>query len=175
MRGMTNCFIGMRGSMNMRVNIESQEHIDSIEVERFNDAARNVTLPAVSGGARFSYVGLGVTPEISMRDDILQDLHVSSAGGCLLNQKTQTGLAAQLPMYSRFRMISTDPANYSIGAGYDETNLDSVELQVRVHPSTTNDADTTKVNYYYGVGTDFTLFFYLNVPTIHSYGTPALP
>ncbi len=172
---LANCFIGMRGSMNMRVNVESQEHIDSIELERFNDTARNVTLPAVSGGARFSYVGLGVTPEISMRDDILQDLHVSSAGGCLLNQKTQTGLAAQLPMYSRFRMISTDPANYSIGAGYDETHLDSVELQVRVHPSATNDADTTKVNYYYGVGTDFTLFFYLNVPTIHSYGTPALP
>jgi hypothetical protein len=156
-----NCFVGMRGSMNWRVNISSKQFIDSMILVRKNGETRT------SSDYTRQYVGVGVTRDISARDDVIEGLNPSFAGGCLVNQKTQTGLEAQLPMYSPYRMIATDPSGLTLGNSFDGTDKDTVELQFRINPSTNaENADRTLVRYYTSVGTDFNFFFFLNVPAV---------
>jgi hypothetical protein len=171
----SNCFIGMRGSMNWRINVQSKQYIDNLTMIRLNGETRNSANPAVNGGVRYQYVGVGVTPDISARDDVIEGLYPRQPGGVLINQKTQTGLEVQLPMYSRYRMVSTDPSNRTLGVAYDDTNIDSFELQFRVNPaSSTQNTNEVVVNYYAAIGTDFTFFFFLNVPLIHNVAVPSV-
>ena len=164
-----NCFVGMRGSMNWRINISSKQYIDSMILVRKNGETRT------SADFTRQYVGVGVTRDISARDDVVEGLNPSFAGGCLVNQKTQTGLEAQLPMYSPYRMVATNPGGLTLGNSFDGTNTDSVELQFRVNPSTgTDDANRTLVRYYTAVGTDFNFFFFLNVPVIYDVLVPSV-
>lgn len=166
---MMNCFVGMRGSMNWRINVDSKQYIDSMVITRKNGQTRT------SADYSRQYTGLNVTRDISARDDVIEALNPSFAGGCLVNQKTQTGLEAQLPMYSPYRMVATFPGGITLGNSFDGTDNDTVELQIRVNPvSSGQNANGVVVRYYTSIGTDFTFFFFLNVPVIHNLGVPAV-
>jgi hypothetical protein len=166
---MMNCFVGMRGSMNWRINISSKEYIDSMVLTRKNGETRT------RASYTAQYTGAGIVPNASARDDVVRLLNPNFAGGCLVNQKTQTGLEAQLPMYSPYRMVATFPGGITLGNSFDGTDNDSVELQFRVNPASSGqNSNAVVARYYTSIGTDFNFFFFLNVPLIYDAPVPNL-
>jgi hypothetical protein len=159
----------MRGSMNWRINISSKEYIDSMVLTRKNGETRT------RASYTAQYTGAGIVPNASARDDVVRLLNPNFAGGCLVNQKTQTGLEAQLPMYSPYRMVATFPGGITLGNSFDGTDNDSVELQFRVNPASSGqNSNAVVARYYTSIGTDFNFFFFLNVPLIYDAPVPNL-
>ncbi len=161
------CFVGMRGSFNWHLNFDNDALSSTIVVERTKQASTTIAVAAtaIAGASTHSQI------------DHFNWLRRSgmNGGAILTNQKTQTGMSVQAPMYSRFRMIPTSP--YSMWASTDgsENHLDKLRVKVILHPNATGantSADNSALQMYCCIGTDFNVFYFLNVPTFYSYTLP---
>jgi hypothetical protein len=163
------CFVGYRGSLNYHFNAASPELIDNMSVLRTPGETRS------AGTYRsFTITFVGATDSSISHDAVENKLHGDTGGYAVTNQKTQTGLSAQLPMYSPYRMRRCDIESSVLGSALDESNSDSYELQVQLKPVPSgHDSAETEIQVYVGAGTDFTLFFYLNTPSYFVGGIPS--
>jgi len=76
-------------------------------------------------------------------------------------------------MYSNYRFLATRPDNVSAPTKVDDSYFDTFDVQVVTKPSiTTNIESSVDLNVYYMIGTDFSLHFFLNVPTKVRYNLP---
>jgi hypothetical protein len=90
----------------------------------------------------------------------------SGAGGqsCVLT-KTQGGISALYPMYSKFRMRTTDISTATLGTGNDDTNKEYASFRYQLQTQASNSSDQFMTNLYHSIGTDFSFLFFLHVPT----------
>lgn len=163
MTWMAPCFVGQRGSVNWIVNPNSTEVLAHVSVTRLPQTGRSAA----------DHHALSVKSNTDSENQAAGTIFAlptwkGLAGIALTHQRTQTGFSVQLPMYSRFRMHSTNPHSYALGSAFDETNVDSVAFAVSMKPAQSGlDTKTTYIDFYAAAGTDYTCFFFLQVPRIY--------
>lgn len=164
------CFIAQKGSVFWHYNAEADITPTVMYASRINHIGQNTVV-------------IGQTSRTSAANSATANFYAvnttSTAGGmALTNTRTESGLSVGVPNYTQFKFQSTAPGNCSDppnsgSAGYDGTQFEMV--QVTVHADGTNGPkpQNIKVHKYFGVGTDFNLYFFLNTPTY--YRLPTAP
>lgn len=156
-----NCFIAQRGAGHIHFNVNNEGPAGTVMVTRanFTEASANVTISSAAAGTASS----NARTYVSTRKN--------TSGGCAItNQITQAGLSVSVPNYSAYKFESTEPGNCTKPplagtTAYDGSSSELVTLQVDWDGSTSVSTDTLRINKFVSVGTDFNLFFFLNVPT----------
>lgn len=155
-------FIGSRGSMNWTFNAVGPVYIDNFSIVRY---------PSVIT-TRYS---TATVPAGSNRDQIysllVRGTNSGTAGMSLTNTRNQPSLSISAPMYSRFKWQLNAPAWATLGNSFDDSDTDNLRLQTVTQPAIQNPAETT-INSYVSIGEDFSLVYFLNVPTYHYTVTP---
>lgn len=155
-------FIGSRGSINWTFNAVGNGYIDSFSIVRYPGP---ITV-------RYSSSVVGST---STRDQIYSALvkgtNPGTAGMSLTNTRNQPSLSIAAPMYSRFKWQLNAPAWATLGHSFDDSDIDILRLQITSQPIISNPAEIT-INSYVSIGEDFSLIYFLNVPTYHYTVTP---
>jgi hypothetical protein len=156
-------FIGSRGSVNWTFNAVGPAYIDSFSIVRFPDTitTRYATTTVPSGLTRNEIYSL-----------LVRGTNNGTAGMSLTNTRTQASLSISAPMYSRFKWQLNAPAWATLGNSFDDSAIDNLRLQITSQPSLQNPSVTT-INSYVSIGEDFSLVYFLNVPTYHYTVTPA--
>jgi hypothetical protein len=156
-------FIGSRGSINWTFNAFGPVYIDSFSIVRYPDAITT----------RYS---TSTVPTGSTRDQIysllVRGTNSGTSGMSLTNTRNQPSLSIAAPMYSRFKWQLNSPAFATLGNSFEDSNLDNLRLQITTQPQLQNPATTT-INSYVSIGEDFSLVYFLNVPTYHYTVTPS--
>jgi hypothetical protein len=164
------CFIGQKGAVHWFYNVTSPGTVDSMWVNRINKRSmQQVTTGQNSRG----YGGLSANAFFWSTAPGSE----TSAGAAITNPKTQSGLAVSIPNYTQYKFESTNPTNLSTNdpttAGYDGRNYEYVQVNIACYGQIEPKPEHVNVHKYFGVGTDFTLHFFLNVPTLYRYtGVP---
>lgn len=161
------CFVGVRGSINYEVNLNNAgDALDTLAVARYSDTIN---------GTAWNTTGFTTSTSQSykMRTGYTNGIFLGKTGVALTNMRTQTGLQVQVPMYSRFRFLGTDPLERSIGNVEDESNSDNISLHFKCVPAAGQDPQFMSIDLYSSIGTDYQLLHFVNVPSAWIYG--ALP
>lgn len=101
----------------------------------------------------------------------LSILPQTSGGVAVTNQLTNGGLSVSCPNYTEYKFQSTAPGNTTAptstitSSAYDGSAYDSFKLFVSTNDTTDQASLNVKIWKYWGVGTDFSLYFFLNCPT----------
>ncbi len=158
------CFVAQKGSVFWHYNAEADVTPTVMYATRINHIGQNT-------------VAIGQTSRSTAANSATAGFYAvnttSTAGGlALTNTRTESGLSVGVPNYTQFKFQSTAPGNTSDPpnagtAGYDGTTFEMV--QVTIHADGTNGPkpQNIKVHKYFGVGTDFNLYFFLNCPTYY--------
>lgn len=182
------CFAGHRGSMIWHYNLDTTS-ARTQQVSRFT-AERSMQGVNTDGSGRLvetesvelttSFVGL-VTQ--NLYSAFYQDAVGScSEGYALTNTTTQTGLSVSYPHYYPLRFNGTSLKDWETGSVLDDTNAQSTLVSFELRPArsgsnagSSNAYAKTQpedfvLNRFCSIGTDYTPFFFLNVPTLFVYG-----
>lgn len=160
------CFVGQRGSMFWHFNVDAPEPVKRIMVTKMND--QSVTA-----------FGLAVEATPALASGIPKQVWsrwwASSGGSAMTNQLTNGAVSVSTASYNQFKFQSTDPKQCTLvptsGQDYDGANLETLRVELPVSQA----ANTIKIERYFGVGTDYNLIFFRNVPTLFQYSAPAAP
>lgn len=165
MSNIMKCFVGHRGSMVYHMNVDSPYELATIEVAR-GIGPYSTVIPDLQA------VNAASAP--SVRASYGRVLKASGfQGRTLTNQHTQTGISVHIPMYSNHRFLATRPGNNSAPIKVDDSYQDTFDVQVVTKPITQTGVEgSSELNLYYMIGTDFSLHFFLNVPTQVRYNLP---
>lgn len=155
------CYIGMRGSMNLHVNVDSGAPISNLMIKRALISRTRANMQ----GDTFTN-STGDARQLTSRN-WRAETRPGSSGIALTNQRTQAGLSVQLPDYNNYRMRTTDPTTNCLGTGRDVSNVDTFNLISTYKSTASTDASLGVLHHlHYGIGTDFTFLFFLNTPTM---------
>ncbi len=97
------------------------------------------------------------------------------AGQALTHQLTQAGLTVTFPHYSRYKFNSTSPAKINAPSGVDGSQSQTSRLEVYLSPAYGTDAHPVLIEKYVSIGADFSLHWFLNVPTTYFYISTITP
>jgi hypothetical protein len=109
---------------------------------------------------------------VTDRDDFVRETVTDSAGlsGLVLtNQRSQAGHMISAPMYSRYKFQNNSTALRTDGSSIDDTNIDSLEISAIYNSQAGQNSKFFYADLYMSSGTDFSLIFFLNVPTLYLY------
>lgn len=163
------CFVGMRGSQNYEINANNSNFpLDTLAVSRFGSA---VTPNSYDDNLFTTSTLQDYRMNIAMRGG----RYLGKTGCALTNTRTQTGLQVQVPMYSRLRFFSTDPATRTLGDASGETSRDNMLLSFKLHTTVNMDPTNVELDLYTSIGTDYQLLHFVNVPSFWIYGTTPIP
>lgn len=98
-----------------------------------------------------------------------QNIHPGTCGSALTNQFTNSGLNVQCPNMSPYKFQTTRPRNANVAQFYDGSLQDAFSIEVALPQGMTS--VNTEMDLYCAAGTDFGLYFFLNVPTFYIYST----
>lgn len=158
------CFLGCRGSVNYRFNLNTKLDVPCFSVSR-PPLTNNVYLNTSDYS---NYIPSSATSSLARNLPTLCDF----SGLSLTNTKTNTGLNVSIPFYSKYKFRTTSP-NYPIGSGVDDTRLDWYQLLTILNPKADSNATSTysggNIAIYVGAGTDYSPIFFCNVPTLYQY------
>jgi hypothetical protein len=155
-----NCFLAQRGSVHWHYNWVGPQ-----------DVSITATRRTLSSTLSKAYVGAAVgTANVNAKTLWVNMAH-TGPGTALVNQKTNAGLSVSIPNYSAFKFESTDVLNSTVpvstGGRYDGSIYEGVDVQVFAQP--TVPLETGTLHRYFGVGTDYSLYFFLNCPSLTYY------
>lgn len=158
----SNCFIAQRGSMIWTYNPSKQSLGLVSRVTRYNYAFPGMTNDYVSG----------VTTNANITEcSIWKSGTATNAGSSLTHTSTTNGHSVLAPSYSAFKFQTTSPGAASspgstTSVQYDGSVYDSLVVE---YPYDATSAPLTGVTIerYFGVGTDYTLHFFMNCPTLN--------
>jgi len=161
------CFLGCRGAINYRFNVNSKLDVANFSVTRS---------PLSSAGTlnTSDYANANVTSatNINPRNKIVLSDH---PGLSLTNTKTNTGLNVSFPYYSRFKFRNTSAIAGSAGSSTDDTDIDWYQIYTQLNPAADSNATSTynnlAIEIYVGAGTDYSPIFFVNVPTLYAYSS----
>jgi len=162
----SNCFVGQRGAIIWHLVPDAPKPLNNLR------AVRRAWLSMVAAASPSSN-NLTLTSS-SLNSVITQ---YGSAGTAVVNCTTTNGLSISIPNYTQFKFQSTRPdcstiqynndLDRSDGGDYESWQVDFTGTQSDIA------ANAVKINTYFGVGTDYSVVFFLNVPTM--YAIPSLP
>lgn len=154
-------FLCYRGSMNWTFDVTAPYACQHLRVVRDN----------VSGAAADLTVTQTAYTTANQLEAMTRQYNNSGASGqSLTNQLTQTGINVQVPNYSRWKFQSTNPLLNNQGSSIDGSDLDRFILQGAFPtPVSLTNASPTIIHSYAGIGVDYGLYCYLNVPTFYVY------
>jgi hypothetical protein len=166
MTWLASCFIGHRGSVTYHVNCGT----DNIDRVTFNRDRQTLQSSAFDSKTEINFI-------TSSRNEIANFNNINhnpgTSGLTFTNPSVQTGLSANVPMYSRFKIMSNGIESRTLGATEDGSNQDSFELISS--GKTEADFYYTGNDLYVSAGPDFSLIFFLNAPTIYRLSTGVTP
>jgi len=162
------CFVGSRGSYHYTINCSAERDTKSLMIARSNTVHDNSTYSTSTA------ISSSQTADFE-REFTLSEYRSGMSGMSLCSQVTRSGLMISAPMYSRYKFINNSSAARTVGSSADETNSDSLHIQMEYsHVTGTDWIPNARVNYldlYVSAGTDFSLVFFLNVPCLYYYTT----
>lgn len=164
---LTSCFLGERGSITWKINSDTHQY-QTIKVGRSrhlltaNDYNPNTNGYSISGTS---------TDELA---SLASSFDTSNAGINMTNQKTNAGCSVNIPMYSIYTMLDTNPGDRTLGLTNVATTTDSVQVSWVVFEDRPSGTEQTQfpVELMFQVGPDHSLVFFLNVPTLYVYDSP---
>lgn len=163
------CYVAMRGSMIWHLNVASNARLfSSIIVERYPKQVSNTA-------GVINTVVSNTTSQTTT--SLLTRFHQTStangsSGMLMTNQQTQSGIQVLCPHYHNTRFVGCDPGNWLAGSSVDGTDLESYNLELNFVPSINgNYAQSAFVERKVSIGTDFNVFFFLNVPHVFIYSS----
>jgi hypothetical protein len=154
-------FIAARGSMSWAFNVDNVGAIGQFRVYR--NPGHSITSVTVGTNATAYTTDSAATRYFSVNSAS------GSAGQSITNQNTQAGIAVELPNYNNFRFNSTTPALTNSPNDRDGSSYDTDIIEVSVSTNNVTTAGVCRMWQYVGIGTDFSLHFFLNVPTLFVY------
>lgn len=108
--------------------------------------------------------------------DIMLNFNGGSSGQALTNQRTQAGLSVSMPYYSNLKFSSASPVRGSTFATSDGSAYDTFLVEAFTDDTATDNNKKKLALYdFASIGTDFTVFFFLNVPTLFKYSAIPAP
>lgn len=161
------CYLGCRGSINYRFNLNSSKDIVGFYVTRsVND--QGSVLGTSTYGLSYSTSATNLAPRQKYQ-------FFDQQGLSLTNTKTNTGLNASFPYYSRYKFRTTSRIHTNVGNAADESNEDYYAIYAYINPASESNATSTYrnlgVDVYVGSGTDYSPIFFVNVPTLYRYSS----
>nr|ULG00059.1 MAG: hypothetical protein 2 [Locarnavirus sp.] len=156
----SNCFVAQRGSMHWHYNWEGPTEV----------TMRATRYPLFYPGTNAAYVG-STAGSFSKNVYTLNVWNTpSSAGTALTNQTTNAGLSVSVPNASVFKFQSTSPTQGSAPAGtssamYDGSVYEGFTVEI-VNNGVADELSRGRLERYFAIGTDYTLMFFLNCPTM---------
>jgi hypothetical protein len=163
---MSVCYVGQRGSMNYAFDQVGQDVLPSLMAQRYNEP-----FPSGVGGVVNTSLETSGNPRITNQRSLYQ---TGTTGMCLQNERTQTGLQFSVPCMTKYRFMSTNPANRAIGADIDdsENNNFVVRGSKTIYTPVSNTQTVSVIcNEYHGIGVDYTPLWFLSTPRRWIYDT----
>lgn len=161
------CFLGCRGAVNYRFNLNTKLDTVQLAVMRSPNDQSNV-MGTTTYSVPFSTSATNLAPRQKF-------VFYDHAGMALTNSKTNTGLNVSVPFYSKYKFRTTSALYSTIGTATDDSNVDWYQIQAYLNPAADSDATTTYDNIgydiYLGAGTDYSPIFFVNVPTLFVYAS----
>jgi hypothetical protein len=160
------CFVAQRGSMMWNVNVDTNgtgRLINDLSITRYGTtivAGDWNSTSGVASGTANAYV------------DFARANNTTLQGTSLTNQSTQTALGVLYPNYNQFRFQLTDPYYINLGTSIDGSDVDTFTLRVRSSPLAGAGSNNYVIKKYCSIGPDFSLMFWINVPTIFYMNEP---
>lgn len=162
------CFLGERGSITWKVDYDGTSPV-SFKVDR-------IRYPLFSADYAPVVTQFSTANEYGTMKDYTTRQADSAAGSALINQRTNAGLSANLPMYAQIAYLDTSPNTRTEGlsqiSATDAMNFEFQQLDVQNVAG-----DRQLCSLWFNVGPDHSLFYFLNVPTMFYYnaGVPNPP
>jgi hypothetical protein len=157
----SSCFLGERGSFTWNLNINGYQP-STVFVDRS---------PEILTKAKYAPIGTFMNSNLMgpyckvMSSDLR-----TAAGSLMLNERTNTGVSFNAPMYSNFTMYDTSPATRTLGKT-GLTTKDSVTINYIDKNYKNRGSDYYHAQAWFNVGPDFSTVFFLNIPTYYVYST----
>lgn len=153
-------FLAYRGSVNWTFDVSSYNPVKHLRVVKDNIHGYAAAVGATSNRADT----IAAVAYTSLRN-------AGCAGQALVNQLTQSAVNVQVPNMSIFKFQSTDTLNANQGVTTDGSILDAFTLEGDSTFGASLDVNPPLIYSYVGAGTDFGLYFFLNVPTLWIYSS----
>jgi len=162
-------FIGQRGSMQWTFNVDTVQPMRHIRVYR------DTTNSTATGTTTVGMLGRGTSSASAAF--YVQNCPAGASGSAITSQYTNAGITVQLPNYTRFVYQSTSPTRQTLPSSSDGGDIDAYELEISYNNLYSGASDNifTRVWQYAGIGTDYGLHFFLNVPTFWIYNGQPVP
>lgn len=162
------CYIGLRGSMNKRVNLitKGEVNVNHFAATRLTDTVSNPLVTEVSAV---------VTSSSDMARQLLRgDDTTFAAGATITNFRIMPTLEYNVPLYNNYKFISTDPMTKTLGSSYDGSNRTHTQIQCVFNATDSNNASISDsyIEEYFCIGPDFSLIYFLDVPTLWALDAP---
>jgi hypothetical protein len=165
---MAPCFLAQKGSTMWHFLVDSNGANGNISVSRSPTFGSTATEGLVSSAA---------TNRSGAAAFALANLPNNCGGAGVTHQLTNAGLSVGCPNYTNYKFESTNPQNTTnpslATSSYDGSWFEMLRLNVAVNGNTTVAAKDVKIFKYFGVGSDFNLFFFINCPV--TYRLPTVP
>lgn len=169
---MAPAYLGQRGSTHWTFNVDAPGTLKQMLVTR-----RTRNWP----GTTISQFTNTVLSQASASRSATVQVGSTAPGAAITNQLTNAGLTVSCPNYTQYKFQSTTPARVTVPASASATNDGSYNdwyslfLSSYIPPTgVPNPYGNGRVCGYFGVGTDFNLYWYLNTPVFYIIGAPAL-
>lgn len=165
-------FLGYRGSTNWSFNVDSSAPISHVRAMRLNLNSQPSSAVALDAFVTGTVTG---TPSANAQF-FYTKVNAGVAGSALTNQRTNAGLNVQCPMYTRYKFSGTSVNRATSSNNGDDGDLDMFCMEVLLNNTAVGPkAVDTRIWSYCGVGTDFNVLYFLNVPTMWDIGTGMAP
>lgn len=159
------CFVGQRGSINWTL------HADAGQSDFFisrDDSARTAiadyAFTVTSGSQNVNSVAYYNT--IRGPNGLM--------GTTMATDQSKTCFA-QVPYYAPVKFQNTSPVFRTLGLVDDYSDLDNIRYGSYRYPGTTSTAGVGAYHLFAAAGTDYSLIFFLNVPTLYKYDSIPAP
>jgi hypothetical protein len=154
-----NAFLCYRGSVNWSFDVATTNPIKHLRV------LKDTTNSSATAGFSVLDTVCATNSQMARASCFL----AGASGVAVTNQLTQSGLNVQCPMFTNNKFMSTDPDRGTTGSSLDGSNLDTFRLVIDYPFPATVITEGVMVNSYVAAGTDYGLYFFLNVPTLYVY------
>jgi hypothetical protein len=159
------CFVASRGSYIYNLNVSGRDPAASARILRteypHTKANYSVNTTFASGS----------TPGLVGSYAYSADKPSGITGQAVTSQLTQAGVSALVPMYSRYKFLSNNISTRTAGTQADDSHIDTVTFSTMTSTTAASDIDVWYADTYVGIGTDFNLVFFLNVPAMWEYAS----
>ncbi len=156
-----NCFVAQKGSMQWHYNWDGPD----VTLR----ASRTMNPSASSIG----YLGAAAGTSSANARTLIINAASTSPGTAVTNQKTNAAISVSMPNYTVFKFQTTDPSTATTGTTADGSNYESFAVEIN-NLGTYQDLSTGRLERYVGVGTDFSVYFFLNCPSLYYYPPAAM-